>query len=356
MSAGMLYTAQTLSKIFQHRFDTLIDVRSPGEFAEDCLPGAINLPVLDNEQRARVGTIYKQVNPFEARKVGASLVFENASRHIAGALAGHDRTWRPLVYCWRGGQRSGSFGWLLREIGWRAEVLEGGYRSFRRLVNAALYEHELPYRLVQLGGYTGTAKTAILHRLQALGVQVVDLEGVARHRGSLLGAQPEGQPSQRWFETTLAQALFALDPSRPVLVEAESSKIGQLNLPPSLWAAMKVAPWIEISAPVAARAAYLEQAYADILADGARLKDRLSPLRMHRGHGLVDHWNALIDAGDTLALCQSLAVEHYDKAYDKSMRAMAPTVQARIETSGLGASDLDRVAEQVAEQLQRMSI
>ncbi|MCT4609704.1 MAG: tRNA 2-selenouridine(34) synthase MnmH [Pelagimonas sp.] len=352
----MFYAAQTLSEFFNHGFSTVIDVRSPAEFEEDRVPGAISLPVLDNEERARVGTLYKQQSPFDARKIGAALVFQNAARHIEGPLAAHDRDWKPLVYCWRGGQRSGSFGWLLREIGWRAEVVEGGYRSFRRLVNAALYTDPLPYKLVQLGGYTGTAKTEILHRLISQGVQVLDLEGLAHHRGSLLGALDGGQPSQRWFETTLVQQLFAFDPARPVLVEAESSKIGVLNLPPSLWEAMKQAPWIDISAPISARSQYLAQAYEDVLADGTRLRDRLSPLRMHRGHALVDHWEDLIASGDRLALCQSLAQDHYDKAYDKSMRAITRDVALRLVAEDLQGEDLDRLAVQIADHLQRMSI
>ena len=337
-----------LSDIFRHGFDTVIDVRSPAEFAEDHVPGAINLPVLDNEERARVGTIYKQQSPFLARKLGAALVFRNAAAHIEGPLSHHEGGWRPLVYCWRGGQRSGSFGWMLQQIGWRAEVVEGGYRSFRRLVTQAMYDQPLPHRLGQLGGHTGTAKTALLPRLAARGVQVVDLEGLARHRGSLLGSMPGGQPSQKAFETALAQAFDGLDPARPVLVEAESSKIGQILLPPALWEAMKLAPWIEVTAPLEARAAYLNAAYDDILSDAPALKDKLSVLRFHRGHALVDSWLGQIDAGDRLGLCASLAADHYDPAYEKSMRAIAPALLARVETPALDAPALDRLADRIA--------
>ncbi|MCR8549782.1 tRNA 2-selenouridine(34) synthase MnmH [Salipiger sp. P9] len=346
----------SLSDFLSHGFDTVIDVRSPAEFAEDHVPGAINLPVLDNEERARVGTIYKQQSPFLARKLGAALVFRNAAAHIEGPLAHHEGGWRPLVYCWRGGQRSGSFAWMLQQIGWRAEAVEGGYRSYRRLVTGALYEMPLPHRLIQLGGYTGTAKTALLPRLAARGVQMVDLEGLARHRGSLLGDMPGGQPSQKAFETGLAQALSRLDPARPVLVEAESSKIGQILLPPSLWEAMKQAPWIEVSAPLAARAAYLDAAYDDILSDGERLRDMLSPLRYHRGHALVDRWEELIASGARLELCRSLAADHYDPAYEKSMAAMTPDVLRRFETPTLDDSGLDRLADRIAEALQTIEI
>lgn len=349
----MALSFQSLSGLLAHGFDAVIDVRSPAEFAEDHIPGALNLPVLDNDERARVGTIYKQVSPFKARKIGAALVFRNAAAHVQGPLADHDGSWRPLVYCWRGGQRSGTFAWMLQEIGWRSETVQGGYRTFRRLVNAMLYDAPLPHRLVQLGGYTGTAKTALLPLLAARGVQVLDLEALAGHRGSLLGEMPGGQPSQKLFESRLAAALDALDPARVVLVEAESNKIGSRILPPSLWEAMKTAPWIEIRADLDARARYLDVAYDDILSDGARLKDRLDPLRYHRGHALVSRWHAMIDAGDRLALCRSLAADHYDPAYDKSQASVAPRVVARFETAHLDDAALQSLADRIAQSVLR---
>ncbi|WP_146592126.1 tRNA 2-selenouridine(34) synthase MnmH [Puniceibacterium confluentis] len=345
-----------LDHVLGHGFDSVIDVRSPAEFAEDHVPGAINLPVLDNEERARVGTIYKQQSPFLARKVGAALVFRNASAHIEGPLAQFDGSWRPLVYCWRGGQRSGAFAWMLAQIGWRPEVVQGGYKTYRRLVTARLYDQPLGLRLIQLGGYTGTAKTALLHRLAQREVQVLDLEGLARHRGSLLGGMPGGQPSQKAFESTLAQALHRFDPQRPVLVEAESSKIGGLLVPPSLWSAMKVAPWIEVSAPLAARAAYLAEAYDDILSDTEGLRHKLRHLVAFRGTAVVDNWFKLIDRGDRLALTAALAAEHYDPAYAKSMRALAPDIRHRFETQGLSASELDQLADRIAARLDSFSV
>ncbi|MFW2545590.1 tRNA 2-selenouridine(34) synthase MnmH [Primorskyibacter sp. 2E107] len=352
----MALTFETLDDLLSHGFDTVIDVRSPAEFAENHVPGAINLPVLDNEERARVGTLYKQVSPFRARKIGAALVFRNSAAHIEGPLADHDGGWRPLVYCWRGGQRSGSFAWMLKEIGWRSDTIKGGYKSFRKLVTRALYSDPLPVRLIQLGGYTGTAKTALLPRLQALGVQVLDLEGLAGHRGSLLGGMPGGQPSQKAFETELATRLLRMDPGKPVIVEAESSKIGDINLPPSLWDAMKSAPWVEIGAPVAARARYLAEAYEDVLADADALRAKLAPLRFHRGHALVDHWDALIAEGDRLSLCVSLAQDHYDPAYRRSMRAVAPEYLAQLQSSALDPTSLDALAQRIAEVVQSTEI
>jgi tRNA 2-selenouridine synthase len=351
----MALTPTNLTNLLDHGFDTVIDVRSPAEFAEDHVPGAINLPVLDNEERARVGTIYKQVSPFDARKIGAALVFRNAANHIESSLSHHDGAWRPLVYCWRGGQRSGSFAWLLREIGWRSDVVRGGYKTYRRLVVDMLHDRALPYRFVQLGGYTGTAKTELLPLLAAKGVQVIDLERLANHRGSLLGSMGD-QPSQKAFESALAGELCRLDPARPVLVEAESSKIGQILVPPSVWDAMKVAPWIEVSAPLDARTEYLLRAYDDILSDTATLHARLAPLKAHRGEALVAQWIGLSTAGDKRALTRSLMQDHYDLAYAKSMKAMAPNVIAQVAANGLTPAHLEQVAGRIASTLQAMEI
>ncbi|MEY8801734.1 tRNA 2-selenouridine(34) synthase MnmH [Leisingera sp. XS_AS12] len=347
----MALTFTSLQDFYAHGFDTVIDVRSPAEHAEDHVPGAINLPVLNNEERARVGTIYVQDSPFKARKLGAALVFRNAADHIERSLSHHEGGWKPLVYCWRGGQRSGSFTWMLQQIGWRAEVVAGGYQSYRRLVHQAMYETELPHRLVLLEGYTGSAKTEILKRAGALGVQVLDLEGLANHRGSLLGERSTPQPSQKAFESAVAWALMQLDPKRPVLVEAESNKIGQRILPPTLWEAMKKSPRVEIHAPVAARSSYLVRAYDDILSDADRLREKLAPLRAHRSGAVVDGWFKCISAGDRAGLTQALMVEHYDPAYRKSRAAIGAKVLARFDTDRLDDTGLDETARKVAELL-----
>ncbi len=337
----------SLADILNHGFDSVIDVRSPAEYAEDHVPGAINAPVLDNQERARVGTIYKQQSPFLARKIGAALVFRNAANHIEQRLMNHSGGWRPLVYCWRGGQRSGSFTWMLQQIGWRAESVQGGYQTYRRLVNRYLYADALPHRLIALDGYTGTAKTELLGLLRARGVQVIDLEGLAAHRGSLLGDMPEPQPGQKAFETRLAVALTGLDPARPVVVEAESSKIGARILPPSLWQAMKAAPRIEIAAPIEARARYLARAYEDILSDAEMLRRKLRPLKAHRGGDVVDGWFSLIEAGDRVGLTRALMEQHYDPSYAKSRKAVGAPVVARIEAPGLEPADLNDLAARI---------
>jgi tRNA 2-selenouridine synthase len=350
--------AQNYSSITQtlnHGFDTLIDVRSPAEFAEDRIPDAINLPVLSNEERAEVGTIYTQQSPFLARKLGAALVFRNAAAHIDGPLRDFTGGWRPLVYCWRGGQRSGSFGWMLGQIGWRADTIEGGYQTWRRLVKSRLYDDPLAHRVILLDGYTGTAKTDLLQLLEQRGVQMLDLEGLAAHRGSLLGGMAQPQPAQKGFETALAVALNALDPDRPVLVEAESSKIGERIIPPSLWKAMKSAPRIEVQADVDQRSHYLTRVYADILSDTERLKGKLTHLRRHRGHEVVEGWFALIDSGDLTGLTRALMQQHYDLSYDRSRSAHGDMIRARVSAPSLTPEGLNATAAKIEAALQTLT-
>ncbi len=343
----MALTFDSLAALLAHGRDTVIDVRSPAEYAEDHIPGAISLPAMSNEERARVGTIYKQVSPFDARKIGAAIVARNVAAHLEGPLADMPGGWRPLVYCWRGGQRSGSVATILTQIGWRTETVAGGYQAYRRLVHAALYDTPLPHRIILLDGNTGTAKTEILARLAARGVQVIDLESLAGHRGSMLGAVAGGQPSQRGFESRLAVALAGLDPTRPVVIEAESSKVGTRVIPPMLWTAMCAAPRINLSAPVAARADYLVQAYADVIADPARLAALLEPLRHFRGHKVVDRWLALLAAGTHHELATALMVDHYDPAYATSRKAHHPVVIAELSADRLDAIGQDDLAARI---------
>lgn len=328
-------------------FDTVIDVRSPSEFAEDHLPGAISLPVLTDAERARVGTIYTKESPFRARKTGAALVARNAARHIEGPLAEKDGGWRPLVYCWRGGQRSASFATILGQIGWRVEVLEGGYRTWRRLVVEALYDRDVPARVILLDGNTGTAKTEVLRRLGARGMQVIDLEGLANHRGSALGGFG-AQPSQKAFESALAVAMERLDPLRPVLVEAESSRIGRLNLPPRLFAAMRDAPRIEITAPLGARARYLIRAYPEAAADPEAFAARLERLVALRGRAQIEQWQKAVRAGALEDVAASLIETHYDPRYAKVRARVGGQIAATARAETLDDAGIGALVDEVA--------
>ncbi len=344
----MAITLTSVTQALDLGFDDIIDVRSPAEFAEDHIPGAINLPVLDDAERARVGTIYKQDSPFTARKLGAALVARNAARHLEGTLADRPGGWRPLVYCWRGGQRSGSFASILAQIGWRAETVAGGYKSWRRLVSDTLYGGAVPGRVVVLDGNTGSAKTDVLNLLPARGCQVIDLEGLARHRGSLFGAMG-GQPSQKAFEGALAVALARLDTARSVVVEAESIKIGNLFLPPKLWQAMGTAPRVAIEVPRPARAAYLVRAYGDLIADPARLDAIIGQLRPSHSAEVIADWQAMAVAGQYGALADGLMAAHYDPRYAKHRARVTVPVTA-VAADSLDALDAlaDRVAGTIA--------
>jgi tRNA 2-selenouridine synthase len=327
----------------------VIDVRSPAEFAEDHAPGAVNLPVLDDEERARVGYIYVQQSPFLARKVGGALVAHNIARHLEGALADMGKDFKPLVYCWRGGQRSNAMALVLAQVGWRSMVLAGGYKTWRRQVQARLYEQELGLRLVLLDGGTGTGKTAVLQRLAAAGMQTLDLEALAAHRGSLFGALPDRpQPHQKGFETALFMALRKLDPSRPVVVEAESSRIGQLMTPPALWSAMATAPRIELSAPRAERARYLATAYDEITADREALKTTLARLPDRIGRARLAELAGMVDAGDFETFAEALMEAHYDIAYARSGRKDERPKLGTVTLEALTPSALDDAATQVA--------
>lgn len=344
----MAVQLRSLADVLALDFDTIIDVRSPSEWAEDHVPGAVSLPVLDDAERARVGTIYKQVSPFSARKIGAALVAKNAAAHLEGPLAEKPGGWRPLVYCWRGGQRSGSFASILAQIGWRVEVVQGGYKAWRRLVVDALYTDTFPFRLVVLDGNTGSAKTEVLNLLPARGVQVVDLEGLANHRGSLFGSMG-AQPSQKAFEGRLALALARLDPARPVVVEAESAKVGECRLPPKLWRAMVEAPRVAIEAPRRARAEYLLGAYADLVADAARLDGVVASLALAHPREVIAEWRAMVAAGQFVDLAEGLMARHYDPRYGKHRARMAvPFTEVAVEGLGDPGAIADRVAEVVA--------
>ena len=348
----MAITLTSLADLATHGFDDIIDVRAPAEFAEDHLPGAISLPVLDDEERARVGTIYKQVSPFSARKIGAALVAKNASLHLQGPLADKPGGWRPLVYCWRGGQRSGSFATILSQIGWRVETLAGGYKAWRSLVVREVYDTPVRAPVVVLDGNTGSAKTEILNLLPDFGVQVIDLEGLARHRGSLFGAVGP-QPSQKAFEAALALALAGLDPSRPVVVEAESSKIGNCRLPPEIWKAMVAAPRVAIAAHRADRALYLARAYADLTADADRLATTVGLLTSLHAAEVIEDWLGLAASGQFAALADGLMERHYDPRYDKHRARMAVPV-AEVAAPDLRPEALRGIAAQVAEAVKRL--
>ncbi|WP_339743850.1 tRNA 2-selenouridine(34) synthase MnmH [uncultured Maricaulis sp.] len=329
-------------------FDLVIDVRSPSEFAEDRLPGAINLPVLSDDERARVGTVYKQVSTFDARREGAALVTRNIGHHLETALAGLPKKSRLLLYCWRGGMRSRSMALVLSAVGWKITLLRGGYRTWRREVVAQLEHSDEPLPFILIDGQTGTAKTAILLELAARGAQIIDLEGLASHRGSAFGdfaAIP--QPSQKRFETLLWEQLRSMDLSRPIYLEAESNMVGRRQLPARIWTAMKAAPRITISAPVPARAAYLVEAYPDLAGDAAKLNASLDQLASRHAKTLIAQWRELHAAGDYRELAAELITAHYDAAYNRAREHHGADPVATLRSETLDPEAIGQLADAV---------
>ncbi len=314
-------------------FDEIIDVRTPLEFEVDHLPGALNLPVLDNEQRVEVGTLYRTA-PFQARRLGAAYISAAIARFLEGELAGRAHDWSPLLYCWRGGLRSRSLATVLRSVGWRARVLEGGYKSWRRFVMVDLARlldrSRLPLHVI--AGLTGTGKTRLLEALRNAGAQVLDLEDLANHRGSLLGSLGD-QPSQKRFESRLHATLVAFDPARPVFCEAESNRIGSVYLPSPLWARLGEARVVELTLPLSDRVTLLLEDYdhfpraPDSL---AALLDRLRPLR---GHAQVDSWLAQVAEAAWPEFVSSILKHHYDLCYRRpgSPEAVYQAPSERLE-------------------------
>jgi len=328
--------------------DAIIDTRSPSEFAEDHIPGAINLPVLSDEERAVVGTLYVR-SRFEARKLGAALVARNIAAHLEGALADKPDDFRPLVYCWRGGQRSHAMATILSQVGWRTSLLQGGYKTYRRMVQDRLYGEGAGPGLILIDGNTGTGKTAVLHRLTARGLQVLDLEGLADHRGSLLGGYADrAQPSQKLFESRLLAALDDLDPARPTLAEAESSKIGERMIPPLVWRAMQAAPRIELEATPEARADFLVRAYGDLIDNVSGLERLVQRLPVHPSRPRLEAWRAMIEAGDFRALALALMELHYDPAYARSARRETRARMAVVAVDPSSEAGLEAAADAVA--------
>lgn len=301
-------------------FSTIIDARSEAEYELDRLPGALNWPSLDNEQRKLIGTIYTQVSPFEAQKRGAALVAANIARHIEREVIDKPRTWQPLVYCWRGGKRSGSLALVLGQIGFRVGVLEGGYKAFRSAVLAALPElaARLDYRVVC--GPTGAGKTRLLHALAQAGAQVLDLEALASHRSSVLGMIPgQPQPTQKRFDTLVWDQLRRFDPARPVFVESESRKVGNLAVPDALIERMRESPCLRLELPDDERVALLLEDYDFFVQDQALFCDRLQALAELRGKAVVQGWQAQVAAGEIEDVVRELLLKHYDPGYASSI-------------------------------------
>lgn len=314
MAVHSIAAADAIARLAE--FDAVIDARSGSEYAEDHLPGAINWPSLDDAERHEVGTIYKQVNPFEARKRGAALVSANISRHILREVMDKPRSWKPLVYCWRGGQRSGALSLVLGQIGFHVHIVEGGYKAFRAAVLAGLPELAGRFSYRVICGPTGSGKTRLLQALDAAGAQVLDLEALASHRSSVLGLIPgQPQPTQKRFDTLVWQRLRGFDPGRPVYVESESKKVGNVTVPEALIAAMRASTCLRLELSDDERVQLLLEDYDFFRRDPEFFCERLAALTQLRGGPQVEAWQAQVRSGDVESVVRELLLKHYDPGY-----------------------------------------
>jgi tRNA 2-selenouridine synthase len=334
------------------QFSEVIDARSPGEFADDHLPGAVNHPVLDDAERAEVGTINAQQSPFAAKRRGAALASRNIARHLEESFGDRPPEWRPLIYCWRGGKRSRSLALVLHEVGWQPALLAGGYKAFRRAVREALETLPGLFSFRVICGETGSAKSHLLEVLATQGAQVLDLEAIAQHRGSVLGEiENTPQPSQRRFETRLWEALRHLSPERPVFVEAESRKIGNLQVPEALILAMRASACIRLEVALAARVRFLLDEYARFVTDSEALGRRLDHLTALHSRERVEQWKRQAASGDAAGFVADILESHYDPAYQRSMARNFPRLEEapRLALGHLDAATLQATARSLAQ-------
>ena len=342
----MMSASLQLSGLSQ--FDSIIDVRSPAEFAIDHIPGAINCPVLSDEERIEVGTIYHQESPFAAKKVGARLIAQNIAHHLEHQFAAQDKGWRPLIYCWRGGKRSQSMTHILRQIGWSAELLNGGYKQYRKWVVEYLQTEVANYSFRVISGSTGSAKSSILKKLGELGEQVLDLESLANHKGSVLGSLGV-QPSQKMFESLIFSQLQEFSAQRIVYVEAESKKIGLLQVPEALIQGMRQSPCIQIKASLDARIDYLISDYPYMMSNPELLIEKISCLKEIQGQEKIKEWIELINQKDWKTLIHALLAQHYDVLYKKSQSGNYQGYQTAtvIETDSLDPGAVALIAKKI---------
>ena len=331
-------------------FDEIIDVRTPAEFADDHIPGSINCPVLDNDQRIEVGTLYKQSSPFAAKKIGAAHVSMNIARHLRETFLGRPKNWRPLIVCWRGGQRSGAMTYVFRRIGWDAQQLEGGYKIYRRQVLDRLAELPRRFTFKVICGATGSGKSRLLQALAERGEPVLDLEALCCHKGSVLGVLPDyPQPSQKMFETRLLVALQCLDPSRPVLIEAESRKIGTIQVPDALLETLRAGTCINIEASCAARVEFLLRDYDYFLKAPDWLNSRLDVLDQQQSRVTIKRWQAYARSGEWQALVSELLELHYDPLYRRSQKYNFTgfSTAQNLATDDLSAAGIKALADRI---------
>ena len=339
---------KVIKKWNNKKFDTIIDVRSPLEFAEDHIVGAINCPVLSDLERQKVGTIYKKESSFKAKIIGSSLTAKNIAFHIENNFMEKKGSWQPLIYCWRGGQRSKAFSIVLSEVGWRTNQLKGGYKEYRNQVINFLDNIGPKLKITLISGKTGSAKTKILKSIENEGGQILDLEGLANHKGSLLGKIPDLiQPSQKFFESLIFNKIQNLNLKDKIYIEAESSKIGNIHIPKSIWKKMIKSPRIEISANVELRAKFLVSDYDYMCNDPTLINPIIKGLKNRLSKELFDEWTNLIDRKKWFDLTKSFLENHYDPSYSSNTIKNDRKVIKKITATSLNNSDIKDIAKRI---------
>ena len=339
---------KVIKKWNNKKFDTIIDVRSPLEFAEDHIVGAINCPVLSDLERQKVGTIYKKESSFKAKIIGSSLTAKNIAFHIENNFMEKKGSWQPLIYCWRGGQRSKAFSLVLSEVGWRTNQLKGGYKEYRNQVINFLDNIGPKLKITLISGKTGSAKTKILKSIENEGGQILDLEGLANHKGSLLGKIPDLiQPSQKFFESLIFNKIQNLNLKDKIYIEAESSKIGNIHIPKSIWKKMINSPRIEISANVELRAKFLVSDYDYMCNDPTLINPIIKGLKNRLSKKLFDEWTNLIDRKKWFDLTKSFLENHYDPSYSSNTIKNDRKVIEKITVTSLNNSDIKDIAKRI---------
>ena len=339
---------KVIKKWNNKKFDTIIDVRSPLEFAEDHIVGAINCPVLSDLERQKVGTIYKKESSFKAKIIGSSLTAKNIAFHIDNNFMEKKGSWQPLIYCWRGGQRSKAFSIVLSEVGWRTNQLKGGYKEYRNQVINFLDNIGPKLKITLISGKTGSAKTKILKSIENEGGQILDLEGLANHKGSLLGKIPDLiQPSQKFFESLIFNKIQKLNLKDKIYIEAESSKIGNIHIPKSIWKKMIKSPRIEISANVELRTKFLVSDYDYMCNDPTLINPIIKGLKNRLSKKLFDEWTNLIDRKKWFDLTKSFLENHYDPSYSSNTIKNDRKVIKKITATSLNNSDIKDIAKKI---------
>jgi len=348
-SAGLLPAPMSIDSVLPNlsEYALVIDARSPHEFADDHIPGAVNLPVVNDEEFAQVGIAYKS-DTHAAYLIGAQFALRNIAEHIKELISSFSSDSRILVYCYRGGRRSRAWAAPLQAIGYETDVLTGGWKTYRQAVLAGLDGLPRNFKFRVVAGPTGSGKTLLLAELKRLGEQVLDLEGVAAHRGSVLGAEPgREQPTQKLFDGNIFWMLRQFDPNRLVWIEDESKKIGRLHLPTALYAAMLDAPRVRVSATLDERVALLLGQYRGLVDQPANLVEHLAALKASVGHIEIELWSSLIAHGKFDEFVHRLLEHHYDPSYERGYRRELHRARSQLEVQmrPTSSSDITTVAK-----------